>query len=413
MWLNCDVQNRGLLPPLVQALRAAPCVLLAGARQTGKSTLVRSLGGPEREYLTFDEDVLLAAARANPAGFVAGLRTPCILDEVQKVPELFPALKLAIDRDRRAGRFLLTGSANVLLLPRLSESLAGRMRVLTLAPMTQGETGGRPENSIDAWFDGDLGRPAPVSRADLVRRTVRGGYPEPALHLEPGDRPGWFASCTATILARDVRDLADIDRSVDLRRLLALAAARSGSILNYTEFATAAALPQSSLKRYLALLSTLFLVQTVPAWATGAAKSLTRRPKVFLADTGLMAWMLGLDEARVTASPDLLGPLLETFVACELGRQAGWSRTRPRLLHYRDRSGAEVDVVLEDPSGRVVGVEVKAGATAPGTGDLRGLRALEAAAGKRFERGLLLYGGDRIVPMDARIHAVPISSLWS
>ncbi|MCC6741440.1 MAG: ATP-binding protein [Planctomycetia bacterium] len=407
------MRSRGLLSPLVQALRAAPCVLLAGARQTGKSTLVRSLEGAKREYITFDEDLPLAAARANPAGFLAGLRTPCILDEVQKVPELFPALKLAVDRDRRAGRFLLTGSANVLLLPRLSESLAGRMRVLTLGPLTQGEIGDRPENSIDAWFDGDFGRPAAVSRAELARRILRGGYPEPALHLEAADRPGWFASYVATILARDVRDLADIDRSVDLRRLLALAAARSSSILNYAELANAAALPQSSLKRYLGLLSTLFLVRTGPAWSASAAKSLARRPRVFHSDTGLMIWMLGLDETRLAASPDLLGPLLETFVANELTRQAGWSRSRPSIQHFRDRSGAEVDLVLEDPAGRVVGVEVKAGATAPGTGDLRGLRALAAAAGKGFERGLLLYGGDRVVPMDARIHAVPISSLWS
>ncbi|MBI2921948.1 MAG: ATP-binding protein [Planctomycetes bacterium] len=404
--------KRGLLAPLVQALKHSPAVLLSGARQTGKSTLVQTVSGPERTYVTFDEDDRRLAAATNPSGFVAGLVGDVVLDEIQKVPELFSSLKLAIDRDRKPGRFLLTGSANVLLLPRLSDSLAGRMELLTLGPLTQGELEGRPETALDAWFGGDLGRPAAEPRGALVERVLRGGFPVPALQLPAEARARWFESYVATTLARDIRDLADIERTVDLRRILTLAAARTASPLNYAELSNACAVPQSSLKRYLALFQTLFLIEFVPAWATGVGKSLARRPKLLLTDSGLAAALLGMDAARVAAAPAVFGPLLETFVGGEIARQAAWSATRPRLMHFRDHSGNEVDFVLEDPSGRLIGVEVKAGASSLGTGDLSGLRALASAAKKQFHRGIILYGGEAVIPFDAHVHAVPISTLW-
>jgi len=404
--------QRGLLAPLRQALKHSPAVLLSGARQTGKSTLVQTVSVPPRTYITLDEDDRRLAAASNPSGFIAGLAGDVVLDEIQKVPELFSSLKLAIDRDRRPGRFLLTGSANVLLLPRLSDSLAGRMELLTLGPLTQGELEGRPETVLDAWFKGEHGRPTAEPRDALVERVLRGGFPVPALQRPVEDRARWFESYVATTLARDIRDLADIERTVDLRRILTLAAARSTSPLNYAELSNACAVPQSSLKRYLALFQTLFLLQFVPAWATSVGKSFARRPRLLLADSGLAAALLGIDAARVAAAPSVFGPLLETFVGGEFVRQAAWSATRPRLTHFRDHSGNDVDFVLEDPSGRIVGVEVKAGASGLGTGDLRGLRALAAAAKKQFLRGIVLYGGDCVVAFDANVHAIPVSALW-
>ncbi|MCE9584583.1 MAG: ATP-binding protein [Planctomycetes bacterium] len=405
--------QRGLLAPLRQALKYSPAVLLSGARQTGKSTLVESVTSPKRTYVTFDQDDRRLAAAANPSGFIAGLTGDVVLDEIQKVPELFSSLKLAIDRDRKPGRFLLTGSANILLLPRLSDSLAGRMEILTLGPLTQGELQGRPETALDAWFEGRFGSPPAEPRAALVERVLRGGFPVPALQRPVADRARWFDSYVTTTLARDIRDLADIERTVDLRRILTLAAARSAAPLNYAELSNACAVPQSSLKRYLALFQTLFLLHFVPAWATSAGKSLARRPKLLLADSGLAAALLGIDASRVEAAPSMFGSLLETFVGGEIFRQAAWSSIQPRLMHFRDHSGNEVDFVLEDPSGRIIGVEVKSGASGVGTGDLRGLRALEAAAKKQFLRGIVLYGGDSIVAFDANIHAVPISALWT
>ena len=405
--------QRGLLSPLRQALKYSPAVLLSGARQSGKSTLVQSVSGSERTYVTFDQDEHRVAAAANPSGFVAGLAGNVVLDEIQRVPELFSSLKLAIDRDRKPGRFLLTGSANVLLLPRLSDSLAGRMEILTLGPLTQGEIEGRPEATLDAWFKGDLGRPAAESRQALVERVLRGGFPVPALQRPVADRTRWFDGYVATTLARDIRDLADIERTVDLRRILTLAAARSAAPLNYAEMSNACAVPQSSLKRYLALFQTLFLLNFVPAWATSAGKSLARRPKLLLTDSGLAAALLGIDASRVEAAPAILGPLLETFVGGEIMRQAAWSGTKLNLFHFRDHAGSEVDFVLEDFAGRIIGVEVKAGAAAVGTSDLRGMRALASYARKQFLRGIILYGGEQIVPFDANVHAVPLSALWT
>lgn len=399
--------------PLRRALKFSPAVLLSGARQTGKSTLVQSVAGPDRTYITFDQDDRRLAASSNPAGFVASLAGDVVLDEIQKVPELFSSIKLSIDRDRRPGRFLLTGSANVLLLPRLSDSLAGRLEILDLGPLTQGEIEGRAGNVLDGWFSGDLGRSSAEPREALVDRVLRGGFPVPALQRPASDRARWFDGYIATTLARDIRDLADIERTVDLRRILTLAAARSTSPLNYAELSNAAAVPQSSLKRYLSLFQTLFLLNLLPAWATGSTKSLARRPKLVVADSGLAAALLGIDAARVAAAPTIFGPLLETFVGGELARQASWSRTRPRLAHFRDHNGSEVDFVLEDSAGRIIGVEVKAGSGAVGTHDLRGMRALAATARKQFLRGVILYGGEETVAFDANVHAVPISSLWS
>ena len=406
---------RNIAPLVVEALRDTPVVLLNGARQTGKSTLVRSgmLGNRDARYLTLDEAGVLAAAEADPAGFLSGFTGPVILDEVQRSAALFPAIKAEVDRDRRPGRFLLTGSANVLLLPRLSESLAGRMEILTLWPLSQGEIEGVEESFVDAVFSAN---PLPLLEEqaeplDLYDRLLRGGYPEALARSSEVRRRAWFDSYVTTILQRDVRDLSNIEGLTELPRLLSLLAARTASLVNYAELSRSAAMPQSTLKRYISLLQATFLVQFLPAWSSNLGKRLVRSPKLLLCDTGLISSLQGLSAERLASDPVFVGPLLENFVAMELQKQSAWSLTRPRLFHFRTQNSQEVDVILEDAAGRVVGVEVKASATV-GARDFRGLRALAEASGGRFRRGIVLYTGRTSVPFGKNLHALPINSLW-
>jgi hypothetical protein len=407
---------RGLARAVAEALADRPVVLVNGARQTGKTTLARHLAAtvhPAR-YVTLDDASVLAAAHGDPAGFVSGLQEPVILDEVQRVPELFPAIKAAVDRDRTAGRFLLTGSADVLLLPRLSESLAGRMEVHTLWPLSQGELEGQPEELVDALFADSL--PAPRSpqggrKPELVDRLVRGGYPEVVGIAADARRQAWFGSYVTTILQRDVRDLANIEGLTMLPRLLRLLASRSTALLNFADLSRSIGIPQTTLKRYMALLEMTFLLQTLPAWFVNIGKRLVKSPKLLLNDTGLAAHLQGLNAERLVGDRVLLGPLLENFVVMELKKQAGWSRRQPQLHHFRTEAGEEVDVVLEDAAGGVVGIEVKAAATVAQM-DFKGLRTLAAAAGKRFHRGVVLHTGPEVIPFAADLHALPISTLW-
>ena len=407
--------QRNLTSEIVAALADTPVVFLAGARQTGKSTLARSLaGGPcPARYITFDDSGLLAAARRDPAGFVAGLDGPVVIDEVQRAPELLPAIKLAVDRDRQPGRFLLTGSADVLALPRVAGYLTGRMEAITLWPFTQGELAGAREGFIDAMF----GEAAPradgpaVSREACIAAIMAGGYPEVQTRPREERRAAWFDAYIANLLQREVRELSEIEGLAVLPRLLGLIAARSSGVLNFADLARDAALPQSTFKRYFALLEALLLVRRCPAWTATPAGRLVKAPKLFLSDTGLAAFLTGASPRRLLEDANPLGPLLETFVYNELLRQAGWSRLRPRLHHYRRHGGREVDVVLEDREGRCVGIEVKATAS-PSASDAGGLMAFAEEVGPRFVRGVILYLGDQVIPYGARVHALPLAAIW-
>ena len=402
---------RHLQVPLERALADTPVVLVNGARQVGKTTLVKRIGG--RRYVNLDDATVLAAARSDPAGFLDGFPGPLILDEVQKAPELFPAIKAAVDRKRRAGRFLLTGSSDVLSLPRLSESLAGRMEVLGLRPFSQGELEGKREGFVDALFARHLASPpvGGLSRRELVDRVARGGYPEAQRRRSSTRRSAWFGAYLTAIVQRDVRDLANIEGLSALPRLLGLLAARSTGTLNVADLSRGAALPQSTLKRYLGLLSATFLVDMVTPWSGNLGKRLVRSPKVSLSDTGLICSLLGLGAPRLAKEPSLFGPLLETFVMLELRKQTAWSRIRPGLFHFRTHTGQEVDLVLEDPAGRLVGIEVKPGATVRAE-DFGGLRVLQGAVGNRFARGVVLYTGTESVSFGPRLLALPVESVW-
>ena len=410
--------KRHLGPLLTEALADTPVVLLNGARQTGKSTLVQALAAAQgRRYLTLDDRVVLAAVRNDPAGFVAGLQGPVALDEVQRAPELFLDLKAAVDRDRQPGRFLLTGSANVLLLPGLADTLAGRMEVLTLWPLSSAELQGQVGlNRAEALFDGatELVEPQPCDRAMLADTLLMGGFPEVVARSTQRRRAAWLEAYVETVLQRDVRDLAQLDQLSELPHLLELLAARSGGQLNLAELSRSTRLPQTTLRRYFALLQTLFLVHLVPAWARNPGKRLVKTPKVFVPDTGLLCLLTHLDKSRVAAgaAPGLPGGLVETYVAAQLQQHLAFSSRGLTLWHYRTQAGVEVDFLLEDRAGRLTGIEVKASASVDAS-DFKGLRHLQDSEPEAFQRGIVLYGGRERVAFSERLVAVPLSWWWS
>ncbi len=411
--------RRTITEPLLAALSDTPVVTLHGARQVGKSTLARTLAETAHPaaYYTLDDAAVSDAATADPVGFLAGLSGPVVIDEVQRVPDLLLAVKAAVDRDRTPGRFLLTGSAQILQLPRLADTLAGRMEVLTLWPFTQGEMAGIRDGLIERLFGDQTAIAAPdasgaiVDRSDLIGRLVAGGYPEAVARTSAARRAAWFRNYVVTVTERTVRDVAEIAGLADLRRLLAALAVRSGSPVNYADLSRTLGIPQSTLRRYAALLEITFLLIRVPAWHANLTSRLVKTAKLHVADSGLLLHLLGADEARLAADPTLLGRALESFVVAELTRQAGWSRVPVELFHFRTHAGREVDVVLEHPSGAVVGVEVKLTAS-PSSGDFEGLRALAAAAGDRFHRGVLLCLAETAVPFGPRLQSLPLGALW-
>jgi predicted AAA+ superfamily ATPase len=408
--------RRFIMPEVAAALKDTPVVLLTGARQSGKSTLVRHLSGKRQPAydLTFDDLTTLGAARRDPQGFIDGLSGPVVIDEIQRVPEVLLPIKAAVDRDRQPGRFLLTGSANVLLLPRVADSLAGRMEVITLRPLSQGELIGSPEHFLDRLFAAEPHwRKMPADRADLLRRVALGGYPEAQSRVGKR-RDAWFSSYLITVFSRDMRDLTGIDALTELPRVLKALASRTANLLNYADIARDLAIPATTLRRHVGLLTATFLAHELPAWSINVAKRLVKAPKALLADTGLAAHLLGaaVADPAMGQAGQCTGALVETFVGNELLKQTSWHDRPLSLHHFRTHIGEEVDFVLEAPDGTIAGIEVKLSSSVT-AGDVRGLKALRDAAGKRFHRGVVLYTGEAVVPLGEQIAAAPIGNLWA
>lgn len=407
------IHARHAEPLLLEALADSPVVLLHGPRQCGKTTLAQRVG--ERhgyDYISFDDAVMRAAAEADPVGFVDDLPMRVILDEVQRLPVLFTALKSAVDRRRVPGRFLLTGSANVLLLPKLADSLAGRMAVLRLHPLAQCEMANHASHFLEALFAGAF-KTRRVERlgAQLAERIVAGGYPAALARPAGRRRAAWYRDYLEALVQRDVRDMARISSLDVLPRLLALGAAQTGRLFNASDLAAPFQLSRPTIADYVTLLERVFLLERLPPWHSNRTSRLVKTPKLHLGDTGLACALLGVDAAGLAADRSLLGQLLETFVFQELRRQASWNDEPSRFFHYRDRDGAEVDIVIEHGAQVLAGVEVKAAATVTAQ-DFRGLRKLRETSGKRFVCGVVLYDGATSASFGGGLFAVPIRALW-
>jgi hypothetical protein len=396
---------------VAEALSDTRCVLVVGPRQAGKTTLVRGFSGAERPYLTLDDPATLAAARADPLAFVAGIDR-AVIDEIQRAPELMLAIKQSVDRDPRPGRFLLTGSANVMALPRVGDSLAGRVALITLLPLARAEIEGTAGDLVERLFSDGVPRHAgePVTGSALAELVLAGGYPE-ALRREDGRRRVWHEDYLDLVLDRDARDVAAIEQMRALPRLMRMLAEQVGQLVVYQPLASALGLSVPTVQRYVAVLERLFLVRAIPAWSSNRLTRLVKTPKLHVLDAGLAATLRGTRAPGIGEDRTAYGPVLEAFAATEILKSLAWSNARASLSHFRSKDGDEVDLVLEDRSGRIVGIEIKAAATLRPK-DMSGLRKLREAAGDRFARGILLHDHDRITPFAECIHAAPISWLW-
>ena len=407
---------RNLKAPLLNAALDTPVVLVNGARQTGKSTLIKALFADSQvpEYFSFDNLALLNTARSDPQTFIESLPDSVIIDEIQRAPELMLPIKYSVDRDRRPGRFFLTGSANVLALPRVADTLVGRIEIHTLWPLSQGELRGVCESFIDTIFAERklAGRrnSESLELPNLIDLISAGSYPDALKRDSAIRRKNWFDGYITTLIERDVRDLRNIEQLTLMPRLLELIASRTGGLLNYSDLARSLGMKLTTVKTYLALLELLYLVIPVPPWFGNLGKRLVKSPKVYLNDTGLLCHLLGRDARAISREGALLGMLFENFVLMELIKQISWSKISPRLYHFRTENGDEVDFVLEAPDGRIVGIECKLNVSARGAS--KGLQVLKELTGNKFHRGIILYAGAHVIGIERDMQAVPISSLW-
>jgi predicted AAA+ superfamily ATPase len=409
--MDDDLFRRLAGDPVTVALRDTPVVMVVGPRQCGKTTLVRDLLGAHRTYLTLDDETVLHGAREDPSGFVRGLDQVTI-DEVQRAPALLPAIKQSVDRERRPGRFLLTGSADVLTLPTVSESLAGRLEVVTLLPLSLSETRARKPAFLRKAFESTVVRASEQVVGDaLVDVVLTGGYPEMLRRKTQARRQAWARDYINALVRRDIRDIADVERLDQMSRLLRILAHHSGQLTNFTEIGGQNHLDDKTTKKYVHILEQLFLVRRVEPWFRNRLKRLVKTPRLHFLDSGLLAAIQGVTTERIARDRTAFGSLLETFVFSEVLKQSTWFDDRYSISHYRDKDQDEVDLVVENEAGALVGIEVKASATVK-TGDFTGLRKLAAATDDAFRLGLVLYDGASTVPFGDRLFAAPISSVW-
>jgi uncharacterized protein len=407
--------SRHIRPNLVDALREARVACLLGPRQSGKSTLVRAIASEEHpaRYLTLDDPATLALAREDPTGFVAGSERLAI-DEIQRAPDLMLAIKQVVDLDQSRGRFLITGSANVITHPRIADALPGRVDYLTLWPLSQSELSERTSHFLTQAFDGRVPEVTdpPVGRGAYADLVVRGGFPE-AVRADSGRRQRFFRGYVDSILGRDVGEMGTVRDIETAGRVLRLSAARSAALANQSAIGRELGIDHKTVGNHLRSLEQLFLLVRLPAWHANLGHRVVRTAKLHIADTGLLCSTIGVDAERLTKDGTLAGGIFETFAVTEIIRQASYGDLAQELSfhHYRDQPGNEVDLILERPGGEIVGIEIKASAS-PRPRDARGLKLLRDKLGSRFKRGFVLHLGATSIPFGERISAVPLATLW-
>ncbi len=395
-------------------LKIMPVVLITGARQSGKTTLVEALIESKKIPLyTFDDEFTLANASRDPSGWLKSLPKPVAIDEVQRVKEIFLPIKQDVDQNREPGRYILTGSANPLLLPNLSDSLAGRMGIINMYPFSQGELS-KIKETFTTYIFGDQIDPqdkiGPFSKEDLHSTILKGGFPPVHSFQEPLDVRRWIHSYLQTMMQKDIRDLSNIEGLREFPRLFQLLATRSAQLLNISEMSRSLGMVHATLNRYLHLLETLFFIHLVPAWYSNLGKRITKGPKIHVCDTAIICDLIGLDHKRLIQDPQITGQLLETFVFLELLKQKSWSPFPFNIYHFRD-GNYEVDLVLEKPDGTIIGIEIKTAHNLR-SDDWKGLNYLKKLAPNQFKRGIVLHSGDQVQRLSDDIWAFPIQSLW-
>ena len=403
---------RRIEPRIAEALLDTPVVLLAGPRQAGKTTLVRHIAAQQGlRYLTLDDGLTLLSAREDPVGMVRSLDR-AVIDEIQRAPQLLLAIKKSVDEDRRPGRFLLTGSANLMALPTVADSLAGRMETLSLLPLSQSEMALRQANWIDQAFAGRiLQASTPAVGEALVERVLRGGYPEAVARPAGRRRTTWARQYIDALIERDVRDIAHIDKLDQLPRFLRALAHTAGQMCNYTQLGAQVGLDGKTALRYCGVFEQMYLLQRIDVWARNRLSRVVKTAKLQFLDAGLLASLLDLTAQEVAQDRTRFGNVLETFVFGELLKHSTTAQDDYRLMYYRDADKFEVDVVIENAAGQLVGVEVKAAATVKAS-DLRCLKKWAALAGPQFRLGVVLYDGTETLPLGDGLWAAPLSSLW-
>ncbi len=411
---------RRLLELASQRLIEEPVIALQGPRTVGKSTLLAQLAlAHGTQTVDLDDPGVREAVAQDPGAFVAGPAPVCI-DEYQHVPAVLDAIKAELNRQLRPGRFVLAGSTRYDALPLAAQSLTGRLHLLTVWPLTQGELDGRRENLLEALLD-DPDRHAPrgtvsnTSREEYVERIVAGGMPVPLGRSTAAGRSRWFGDYLRLVIERDVRELSPLRARERLPRLLERLVAQTAGVLNITTAASQAGLDRATASEYLKLLEAVFLVTRLPAWGTTLAARVAKAPKIHAVDSGVAAHMLRLTPEKLArrdpSSLSQFGHLLESFVVGELTRQASWLDDVAICGHWRTHDGEEVDLIVERGDGRVLAFEVKA-AGSVARGDLRHLRRLRDMLGERFLFGAMLYIGPRAYRAEERLHVLPVDRIW-
>ena len=408
---DSSLYPRQIEPRIAEAMQDTPVVLLAGPRQAGKTTLVRQMSGNDTRYLSLDDELTLMSAREDPVGMIRSLDR-AVIDEIQRAPALLLAIKKSVDEDRRPGRFLLTGSANLMALPTVVDSLAGRMETLLLLPLSQSEIERQSANWLDRVFAGRI--PEQGSQAlgaDLVDRVLRGGYPEAISRSSPRRRTAWARQYIDALMQRDVRDVSGIEKLDQLPRFLRALAQMAGQMCNYSQLGGQVGLDSKTAAKYVGVFEQMYLLRRADVWARNRLNRVVKTPKLQFLDSGLLAALLDLTAQEVQQNRTRFGSVLESFVYGELLKATTTAEGRYSLMYYRDADKVEVDVVIENAAGQLIGVEVKASATVRES-DVRGLRKLARLAGDQFKLGILLYDGDETLPLGDNIWAAPLATLW-
>lgn len=396
---------------IAEAMADTPVVLVAGPRQAGKTTLVRQIAAQEMRYLTLDDELTLLAAKEDPVGLIRSLDR-AVIDEIQRAPQLLLAIKKTVDGDRRPGRFLLTGSANLMALPLAADSLAGRMETLTLMPLSQSEIHGSNANWVDSAFTGHLlTATQPFLGNDLIETVLRGGYPEAVVRSSTRRRAEWSRQYINSIIQRDVRDVADVGKLDHLPRFLRALAQVSGQMCNYSRLGGQVGLDHKTAARYIGVFEQMYLLRRIEVWAQNRLNRIVKTPKIQFVDSGLLSTLANVTPTLAQKNRNCFGNILECFVYGELRKHMATAESDCQLLYYRDHDQYEVDFIIENAAGNLVGVEVKAAATVTG-GDLRGLKRLSSVAGEQLKMCVILYDGSETMPLGDGFWAAPLSSLW-